>query len=90
MDKDKGLKDRIIEFLTVSATMFTLVVLLGVALKAVIILVCLGMGLGYITTIHIKNFFQTMSGNIEEIKNYIKGKELITREAERKMEKAER
>ncbi len=75
MEPAKKLKDKLIEFLTISATLSTLIFLLGIDLKGTIILTSLGVGLGYITTLHIKNFFQRMNDNIEEIKRYIREKD---------------
>jgi len=72
MNKDKGFKDKIIEFFMVSAAILTTVTLLGIKLKASIALAVLGVGGGYITISHLTNFFRKMNNNIEEIKNYIK------------------
>ncbi len=82
MNKNKGLKDRVLEFLTITATLFTITVLIGIKLKASIILTVLLVGVGYITMLHVKNFFQVMNNNIEEIKSYIKEKDYLKKDRE--------
>jgi len=82
MNNHKGLKDRVIEFLMITATLFTITVLIGIKLKASIVLTVLLVGVGYITMLHVKNFFQIMSDNIEEIKSYIKEKNCLRKDKE--------
>lgn len=80
MDKNKGLKDRVVEFLMISTMFFSVIVLIGIKLNSIVILSILGGGLGYITVLHVVSFFQKMNTNIREIKNYIKGEPIVEEE----------
>ncbi|MFH1445150.1 MAG: hypothetical protein ABIF08_01570 [Nanoarchaeota archaeon] len=83
----RTIKDRLIEFITIFATIITLLLIIGVPIRSTIIFIGLIIGLSYVIISHVTLFFLKINTDIEEIKNYIKGEDHTSGGRELKMNK---